>query len=105
MKMLNDHSVSINFKYYDSKDFNKLNINKNSFLATLNLSIALLFKHFKDLQNFLSLLKNSFDIIGISKNKINRSAINSAFNLPGYTICLMKVKAPTEGQIVLVLTV
>ena len=28
MKMLNDHSVSINFKYYDNKDFNKLNINK-----------------------------------------------------------------------------
>ena len=38
-----DHSVSIDSKYHDIKDFNKLNINKNSSFATLNLNIVSLF--------------------------------------------------------------
>ena len=60
-----DHLVSIDSKYHDINDFNKFNINKNSSFATLHLNIASLSKHFDDLQNFLFLLKHSFDIIGI----------------------------------------
>ena len=54
---------------------NKLNINKYSFLASFHLNIALLSKHFEDLQNFLSLLKHTFDIIGISEHKITKKLI------------------------------
>ena len=52
-----DHRVLIDSKYYDIKDFNKLNINKNSSFAIFHLNIASLLKHFDDLQDFTSLLK------------------------------------------------
>ena len=60
------HPVSVDSKYYDISDFNKLSINKNSSLATLHLNIASSSKNFEGLQILLSLLKHSFDIIGIS---------------------------------------
>ena len=44
-----EHPVSIDSKYHDNNDFNKLNINKKSSLATLHVNIALLSKHFEDL--------------------------------------------------------
>ena len=44
-----DHPASIDSKYHDINDFNKLNIKKNSSLATLHLNIASLSKHFDDL--------------------------------------------------------
>ena len=59
-----DHSVSRDSKYHDINDFNK---NKNQSLATLHLNIASVSKQFEDLQNFLFLLKHSFDITGISE--------------------------------------
>ena len=77
--------MSIDCKYYDINDFNKLNINKNPFFATLHLNIESLSKHFYDLQNFLSLLKHSLDIIGISEHKINKNSMNVDFTLPRYT--------------------
>ena len=75
-----DHPVSIDSKYYDISNFNKVNINKNSSLATLHLTIAALSKHFEDLQNFLFLLKHSFGIISISEHKINKNSIIKDFN-------------------------
>ena len=57
------HYVSI--EHHDINNFIKLSINKISSLATLHLDIASLSKHFEDLQNFLFLLKHSFDIVGI----------------------------------------
>ena len=99
-----DHPVSIDSKSHDTNDFNKLNINKNSSLATLHLNIASLSKHFEDLQNFLSLLKHSFDIIGISEHKITKCSKNSAFNFPGYTFCLNETEPTTEEQVFLFLT-
>ena len=63
---------SLDSKYHDSNDLSKLNINKNSSLATLHLNVVSLSKHFEDLQNFLFLLKHSFDIIGISEHKITK---------------------------------
>ena len=92
-----DHPVSIDSKSHDTNDFNKLNINKNSSLATLHLNIASLSKHFEDLQNFLSLLKHSFDIIGISEHKITKGSKNSAFNLPGYTFCFNETETSHGG--------
>ena len=66
-----DQPASIDPKYHDINNFNKLNINKNPSLATLHLNIASLSKYFEDLQNFLFLSKHSFDITGISKHKNN----------------------------------
>ena len=73
--------MSLDSKYYDINDFNKLSINKNSSFATLHLNIASLSKHFDDLQNFLSLLKNSFNIIGVPEHKINKNSMNVDFTL------------------------
>ena len=61
-----DHPISVDSKCHDINYYTKLNINKYLSLATLDLNIASLSKHFEDLQNFLSLLKHTFDIIGIS---------------------------------------
>ena len=102
-----DHPVSIDSKYYDVNDFNKLIINKSSSFATLHLHTASLSKHFDDLQNFLSLLKHSFDIIGISERKINKNFNECWFY---FLLCrdilfiLRKPKAPTEEQVFLFLT-
>ena len=62
IETLFNHPFPTDSKYHDINAFNILNINKNSSLATLHLNIALLSKHFEDLQNFLSLLKHPFDI-------------------------------------------
>ena len=62
------HSVSINSKYYDINDFNKLSTNKSSYFATLHLNIASLSKHFDDLQNLLSLLKHILLILLAFRN-------------------------------------
>ena len=77
--------MSIDPKYYDIKDLNKLSVNESSSFATLHLHIASLSKIFNDLQNFQSLLKHSFDIIGISEHKINKNSMNVDFTLAGYT--------------------
>ena len=44
-------------------------------LPTLHLNIASLSRHFEDLQNFLSLLKRSFNIIVVSEHIINKKLI------------------------------
>ena len=54
-----DHPISIDSKYHDINDFNKLSLSK----------------HFEDLQNLLSLLKHSFDITGISERKITKGRL------------------------------
>ena len=46
-----------------------------------------LFKHFENLRNLWSLLKHSFDILGISEQKVNKGSEISTFNLRGYTLC------------------
>ena len=54
-------------------------------------------KHFEDLQNFLSLLKHSFDVISISGNKINKNSINVDFTLPGYAFYFNETKNSHGG--------
>ena len=45
----------------------------------------------------MSLLKNHFDIIGISKHKINKGSKNSAFNLCGYMLRFNETKISDKG--------
>ena len=92
-----DHPVSIDSKYRDINDFNKLNISKKLSLATLHLNIVSLSKHFEVSQNFLSLLKHSFNIIGISERKITKGSKNSAFNLPCYAFCFHETETSHGG--------
>ena len=91
-----DHPVSIDSKYHEINNFNQFNINQNSSLANLH-NIASYSKLFVDLQNLLSLLKTYFNIIGISKHKINKGSKNSAFNLCGYTLCFNETKTSDKG--------
>ena len=95
--------VSIDSKYHDISDFHKLNLTTNSSLATAQLKIALLTKHFEDLRNFLSLLKHSFDITGISEKK-NEGSKTSAFNLPDYIFCFNENQTSHGGTVPLFLT-
>ena len=89
-----EHQVLLDSKYHDINDFNRIKISKQASLATLHLNIASISKHFEDLQNLLSVLKHSFDIIGISEHKINKTSKKSDFHLPGYTFCF----TPTESS-------
>ena len=82
-----DHSFSINSKYYDVIDFNDIIHDKHSSFSVLHLNIASLPKHFEDLQNYISLLKQSFDIIAITEHKISLNSNEKSFNLPGYNFC------------------
>ena len=59
----------------------------------------MLSKHFEDLQNSLSLLKHSFDIIGISEHKMIQGLKNSAFNLPGYAFCFNETESFHGGTV------
>ena len=74
-----DYPVSVDFKYYDISDFDKLNKSKNFSSAALHLNIESLSKYFDNLQNFLSLLKHYFDFIDISKHKVNKNSMNINF--------------------------
>ena len=82
-----DHSFSINSKYYDVIDFNDIIHDKHSSFSVLHLNIASLHKHFEDLQNYISLLKQSFHIIAITEHKISLNSNEKSFNLPGYNFC------------------
>ena len=89
-----DYPVHIDSKYYDLNDFNETDINKHSSFSALHLNIASLSKHFEDLENFLSLLNHSFDLIGLSEHKINKNSPITDFTLPGYNF----VKNLTESS-------
>ena len=92
-----DQPVPIDSKYYDINDFNKLNIYKNSSIAILHINIASLSKHFDDLQNFLSLLKHSFDIIGIWEHKTKKNSMNIDFTQLGYTFYFNETESSHGG--------
>ena len=65
-------------------------------------SVSIDSKHFEDLRNFLSLLKHSYDIIGVSQHKITKGSKNSAFNLPGYIFCFNETETSHGGTSFLV---
>ena len=74
-----DHSFSINSKYYDVIDFNDIIHDKHSSFSVFHLNIASLPKHFEDLQNYISLLKQSLDIIAITEHKISLNSNEKSF--------------------------
>ena len=74
-----------------------ISVNKNSSFATIHLNIALLLKNCEELQDFLSLLKQYFVIIGISEHKINKNSMNVDFTLPGFTFYFNKTES-SHGQ-------
>ena len=82
-----DHSLSINSKYYDVIGFNDITNDKHSSFSVLHLNIASLPKHFEDLQNYISLFKQSFDIIAITEYKVSLNSHEKSFNFPGYNFC------------------
>ena len=84
-------------KYYDTNNFNKLTINKNSTLVILHLNIASLSKLFDDLHDLIGLLNRSFDIIGISEHKISNNTNNINFSLQGYTFCYNECES-SQGE-------
>ena len=63
----------INSKYYNIKQFNSLKPDELSSFGLLHVNIASLNKHFEELNEVLSRLKFSFDVIGISEHKINNN--------------------------------
>ena len=58
----------------------------------MQLSILTLLRYPNILKIYLSLLKHSFDIVGISEHKTTKGSKNSAFNLPGYTFCFNEIE-------------
>ena len=92
-----NHPVSIDYKYHDINDFNKIITNKNSTFARLHLNIALLSKHFDYLHNYLTFLNNSIDFIGISEYKISKNLIIINFYLLGYAFCYNECKSCQGG--------
>ena len=65
-------STSVNSKYYDIKQFNKIKHDKESSFGLLHVNIASLNAHIDDLRTVLSRLKPDIDIIGISEHKIKK---------------------------------
>ena len=63
-------------------------------ISTLLSSLS---KHFEDLQNFLSLLKRSFDTIKVLEHKITKDSKNPFFNLAGYLFCFNETEASRRG--------
>ena len=58
----------VNSKYYDLPDINNLSI--ESSLGIIHTNLASLYKYHDDLEQILSLMKNEFQIIGITEHKI-----------------------------------
>ena len=72
------------------------------FFSILDLNIASLLKYFEDLNNFLSWLKHSFGIIGITEHKINKK-MNIDFKLPGYVFCYNETESSHGGTSIFVM--
>ena len=56
-----------------------------------------LLKHFDHLQNYLSLLKHSSDIIVILEHEINKNLMNVDFTLQGYTFYFNETESSHGG--------
>ena len=99
-----DHLVTIDSKYHDINDFNKLKSNENSSLSQHSILILLFYQNILKICNFLSMLKHLFHAIDISEHKINKKLINANFNLLGYIFCFNETESPHIGTSFLNLT-
>ena len=89
---------TVNSKYYNFKNFNSIKIDKSSSFGLFHVNIASLNKHFDDLNETLSRMKFSFDIIGISEHKITKeSPPSNNITLPGYDEFIYEPTGTTHG--------
>ena len=75
----NEISFPVNCKYYDTDEFNSLTLNRNKknnskSLKTMHMNLSSLTKHHHDLENLLSTLNTSFDIIGITETRFAKNS-------------------------------
>ena len=89
---------TVNSKYYNVSNFNKIKIDKKSSFGLFHVNIASLNKHFDDLHELLSRLKFDFDVIGISEHKIGKDGhpLNN-ISLPGYDEFIFEPTGTTHG--------
>ena len=89
---------TVNSRYYNVNNFNKIKIDKSSSLGLLHVNIASLNKHFDDLHELLSRLKFDFDVIGITEHKIGvNSKPSNNISLPGYDEFIFEPTGTTHG--------
>ena len=96
----NDEFVTstVNSKYYNVSNFNKIKIDKKSSFSLIHVNIASLNKHFDDLHELLSRLKIDFDVIGISEHKIGKdSRPSNNISLLGYDEFIFEPTGTTHG--------
>ena len=91
-------STSVNSKYYDIKQLNKLKHDKESSFGLLHVNIASLNAHIDDLRTLLSRLKPEIDIIGISEHKIKKDQKPSNnIDIGGYDEFIFEPTGTTHG--------
>ena len=91
-------STSVNSKYYDIKQFNKIKHDKDSSFGLLHVNIASLNAHIDDLRTVLSRLKPEIDIIGISEHKIKKNLKPSNnIDIGGYDEFIFEPTGTTHG--------
>ena len=89
---------TVNSKYYNVSNFNKIKIDKKSSFGLVHINIASLNKHFDDLDELLSRLKFDFDVIGISEHKISKDGHPSNnISLSGYDEFIFEPTGTTHG--------
>ena len=89
---------TVNSKYYNVSNFNKIKIDKKSSFGLIHVNIASLNKHFDDLHELLSRLKFDFDVIGISEHKIGKdSRPSNNITLSGYDEFIFEPTGTTHG--------
>ena len=89
---------TVNSKYYNVNNFNKIKFDKSSSFGLFHVNIASLNKHFDDLHKLLSRLKFDFDVIGISEHKIGKdSEPTNNISLPGYDEFIFEPTETTHG--------
>ena len=92
-----DHPVSIDSKYNDINDFSKLNINKNSSLATFRL-ILYHYQNILIIYKIFCLYSNIFLILLAFQN-IKLIKMNVDFALPGYTFYFSETENSHGGAV------
>jgi hypothetical protein len=91
-------STSVNSKYYDIKQLNKINHDKESSFGLLHVNIASLNAHIDDLRTLLSRLKPDIDIIGISEHKIKKDhKPSNNIDISGYDEFIFEPTGTTHG--------
>ena len=104
---INDNEISfpVNCKYYDVDEFNLLpldqnNKSNNKSLKTMHMNLSSLTKHYHDLENLLSTVNTSFDIICITETRfVKNSPPHLNFDLTNYNFEQTPTETGTGGAL------